>query len=58
MLELLEKERLALVSRREALLVYMDTVVRPEEDWHGVMDCAADIREIEAKLMEVAWCLE
>lgn len=47
-----------LVKRREALLIYLDEVARPEEDWHGVMDCAADIREIEARLSEVAWCLE
>ena len=57
-MRLLEKERVALVTKREALLVYLDTVVRPEEDWHGVMDCAADIREIDARLAEVAWCLE
>lgn len=44
----------ALVKKREFLLGYLDNVVRVEEDWHGVMDCAADIRDIDAKLELIA----
>lgn len=27
-------------------------------DWHGVMDAAADLRELEAKLAALRWILE
>jgi hypothetical protein len=38
-----------LEKRRELMIEYLkDKVIL--EDWHGVMDAAADIREIDAKL--------
>jgi hypothetical protein len=54
--EFLETERAMLTKRREFLLTYLDQVVRAEEDWHGVMDAAADLREIDAKLELIAEC--
>lgn len=34
---------------RETLKEYMRTRMR-EEDWHGVMDAAADLRELDVEL--------
>lgn len=39
----------ALQAERSTLIVYMRQRM-DREDWHGVMDASADIREIEAKL--------
>lgn len=39
----------ALVTRRQVLQTYLTEVTR-EEDWHGVMDAAADLREVDAEL--------
>ena len=41
--------QLHLERRREVLLEYLDSVIR-EQDWHGVMDAAADLREVEAEM--------
>jgi len=38
-----------LQAERSTLIVYMRKRM-DREDWHGVMDASADIREIEAKL--------
>lgn len=35
--------------RRETLIIYLMENVH-EEDWHGVMDAAADLREVDAEL--------
>jgi hypothetical protein len=43
---------------RNRLVVYLDDVVRARDDWHGVMDAAADIREVEAELAALRWVLE
>lgn len=36
-------------ERRHILITYLMECVRVE-DWHGVMDAAADLREVDAKL--------
>jgi hypothetical protein len=56
--EQIAEEQALLVKRREFLLSYLDEVCRREEDWHGVMDASADLREVEAKLGVIAWVLE
>lgn len=38
-----------LERRRKLLIDYLDDQVE-HEDWHGVMDAAADLREIDAQL--------
>jgi hypothetical protein len=38
-----------LESDREVMIGYMRVKMR-EEDWHGVMDAAADLREIDVEL--------
>lgn len=38
-----------LQERRRVLITYLAEVTR-EEDWHGVMDAAADLREVDAEL--------
>ena len=38
-----------LEKRRAKMIEYLHTVI-DAEDWHGVMDVAADIRELEAEL--------
>ena len=42
--------RQQLLEQKKQLLATMLTVSIPNEDWQGVMDYAADIREIEAQL--------
>lgn len=42
---------------REVRLKYAATCSRVK-DWHGVMDAAADIREVEAELAALRWVLE
>jgi hypothetical protein len=39
-----------LVVARVRLIEYLNQVVIPREDWHGVADCAMDLREIDAEL--------
>jgi len=39
----------ALRNRREILVTYLMETIR-EEDWHGAMDAAADLREVDAKV--------
>lgn len=39
-----------LQQSREILKLYLTNVVVPNEDWHGVMDAAADLREIDAEI--------
>jgi hypothetical protein len=34
-------------QRRAAYIAYLDMKVR-EQDWHGVADCAMDLRELDA----------
>lgn len=36
-------------GQRTTMLDYLDMMVR-RQDWHGVMDAAADLREIDAKI--------
>lgn len=38
-----------LESQRELMIRYLD-IRRTREDWHGVMDACADIREIDAQM--------
>jgi len=38
-----------LFERRAVLREYLAEVTK-EEDWHGVMDAAADLREVDAEL--------
>lgn len=35
--------------RRDTMIKYLD-LKRQEQDWHGVMDAAADLREIEVMI--------
>lgn len=56
--EELVKRREELEKLRSSLCAYLDDVVLERQDWHGVMDAAADLREVDAKLEEVAWVLE
>lgn len=39
----------ALLESKTVRLAYLKVLIT-EEDWHGVMDAAADIREIEAEI--------
>lgn len=43
------RSRAALIDERSTLRAYLRHRL-DREDWHGVMDAAADIREIDAKL--------
>jgi hypothetical protein len=43
-------------ERRTACAAYLETV-RRREDWHGVMDMSADIRELDAAIATLEWVL-
>jgi hypothetical protein len=45
-----------LKEHREVMLQYA-SLVRRNGDWHGVMDAAADIRELDAELTALRWVL-
>jgi len=44
------ERREQLRERRRVLVQYLDSVVEVQ-DWHGVMDAAADLREVEVELL-------
>ncbi len=45
----IETYREQLSHRRSILLSYLQECTRVE-DWHGVQDCASDLREVDAKV--------
>jgi hypothetical protein len=44
------EERIAQLEGHRALMVTYASHRLEEEDWHGVMDAAADLREIDTEL--------
>lgn len=53
MANLATARRAALLAQKRGLVDYLHLKVSAE-DWHGVMDAAADIREVDARLDELA----
>lgn len=51
MLSLIKDKMDELQARKADYLSYMQMKIR-EEDWHGVADCAADLRDIEAAILQ------
>lgn len=43
-----------LTDEKRQLIAYLESKVRARNDWHAVQDAASDIREIDAKLEELA----
>lgn len=54
--ELIPARILALQSRHSVLLDYLDMATE-RADWHGVMDAAADLREVDAELEALRWVI-
>lgn len=56
-IQVLEDHRVVLEHRRLQFRGILD-VYREKEDWHGVMDASADLREIDTELAVINRMLE